>query len=362
MDGYITYESARSTQADALGDAIVRLRERVQAAAADGGLRGPGPVFLGVGASLAATNAAVWDLRARGIDAWRLGAGDTPLPLPHSEHPIVGISQSGRSTETLAALASVAPELRLGVVNNSTSPLADLVDRRFDLGDIPDSYASTIGYTATVVALSMIAEAWDGGTIDPSWAGFSEVFRAFDERLSTGVEAAAALFQTAPSSDFVGGGASAGSAEAGALLFREVARIPSSAMSTRQYLHGAMESAGEGVHVLFGGAREVEVARMLTAAGHPVVLVIAEAEAADLLAEAGLDASSGAGGVRDAAGTAGPLAVITLPAGSIHQRSILEALVLQVLVERVAALRGVDIEEFVFENTDTKVPTPQPTA
>jgi len=37
------------------------------------------------------------------------------------------------------------------------------------------------------------------------------------------------------------------------------------------------------------------------------------------------------------------------------QRAILEALFMQALVGAVAELRGVDIEEFVFDNADTKV-------
>lgn len=332
VNGHISFASARSTQADRLAASIPHLAEQVERAGADGHLVGAGPVFVGIGASLAAAAAPVWQLRARGIDAWRLGAGDTPLPLPWGEHPIVAISQSGRSTETIAALDSVDGSRRFAVVNSRPSPLAGLVEHPFELGNIPDSYASTIGYTATVAALSLIAESWDGGVIDASWSTLPERFREFDDRLGAVVERAARFFVEAPYGDFVGGGASVGSAEAGALLFREVARVPSSAMSTRQYLHGAMESAGAGVHVLFGGGREAEVARMLTEAGHRVVLVTEEAVAEDE-----------------------HLSVVIVPAASVGQRSVLESLVMQVLVERVARSRGVEIEEFVFHNEDTKV-------
>ena len=38
------------------------------------------------------------------------------------------------------------------------------------LGSIPDSYASTIGYTATVAGLGILADAWNGGRIDDGWA------------------------------------------------------------------------------------------------------------------------------------------------------------------------------------------------
>jgi glucosamine--fructose-6-phosphate aminotransferase (isomerizing) len=44
-----------------------------------------------------------------------------------------------------------------------------------------------------------------------------------------------------------------------------------------------------------------------------------------------------------------------MPALPPAQRAIIEALFMQVVVGEVANLRGVNIEEFVFDNTDTKV-------
>jgi glucosamine--fructose-6-phosphate aminotransferase (isomerizing) len=95
-----------------------------------------------------------------------------------------------------------------------------------------------------------------------------------------------------------------------------------------------MESAGDGVHVLLGDTRELGVARTLAEAGHQVVLISSEP-----IPE-------------------GPmLRTIRLPKLPAAQRAILEALFMQALVGEVAELRGVDIEEFVFDNTDTKVAT-----
>lgn len=335
VTGYIGYAQARATQAERLAAAIPRLQEQISSLARGGLLAGAGPVFLAIGASLAAAGAPVWLLRERGIDAWRLGSGDGSLPLPQTAHPIVGISQSGRSAETIAALESVPRELRWAVVNTAPSPLADLVDRLVDMGSIPDSYASTIGYTATVTALSLLAEAWDDGTPDDSWASLPDRLREFEESLPALTGDAVGLFAAAAYADFVGGGASAGSAEASALLFREVARIPSTGMSTRQYLHGSMESAGAGVHVLFGGAREADVARMLAASGHRAVLVTTE----DV-------------------GSADGVAIIPIPATSVTQRAILEIAVTQELVQAVTLARGIEIEKFVFHNEDTKVTAP----
>jgi glucosamine--fructose-6-phosphate aminotransferase (isomerizing) len=208
------------------------------------------------------------------------------------------------------------------------------------LGNRPDSYASTVGYTATVAALGILADAWDGGVIDPSWADLASLFADVERRLTGPVTELAGLFDGVTSADFIGAGASVGSAEAAALLFREAVRLPSAGIGTRQYLHGSMESAGNSVHVLFGGAREAEVAGTLAAAGHRAVLVTADDR---------LDAGPSA-------------AVVLLPRTLEAQQAILEVLTMQILVAVVAERRGVDIEDFVFHNSDTKVPASEPVA
>ena len=339
MDGRdIPFVEARLTQADRLAVAIESVTAQLTALQAAGELTGPGPIFVGIGASLAAACAPVWELRSKGVHSWRLGAGDLPLPFPHSRHPIVGVSQSGRSFETLTVLKEVPEDQRYAVVNYEPSPIAEVVQRTISLNNIPDSYASTIGYTATIAALGLLADSWDHGTADPGWARLPEVFRRCDNEFAAAIKPIAELFAAAESIDFVGAGPSVGSAESGALLFREVARIHATAMSTRQYLHGSMESAGDGVHVLLGDTRELEVARTLSEAGHQVVLLSAEPV------------------------PPGPRrATVLMPALPAAQRAIIEALFMQVLVGEVANLRGLDIEEFVFNNTDTKVAVADPT-
>ena len=330
--GYVPFAHARKEQGALLEGAVPRITQQVLSLADDDRLSGPGPVFVGIGASLAAAGAPVWALRSRGIHSWRLGAGDLPIPYPSSRHPIVGISQSGRSAETLAVLGSIPEQQRIVVVNTDPSPMTALGASVVALGNLDDSYASTIGYTATVVALGILGDAWNGGSVDAGWVDIGEAFADIDAVARERAQALAPLFAGATSADFVGSGPAVGSAEAGALLFREVARIPATGMSTRQYLHGSMESAGEGVHVVLGDSREVDLALTLSEAGHHVILVSAEV-------------------VHETA-TLHPIAIARRPAA---QRAVLEAAVLQSLVESVAAVRGLDIEEFVFHNADTKV-------
>jgi glucosamine--fructose-6-phosphate aminotransferase (isomerizing) len=340
MNGwYIPFGTARAAQAEDLGLAVEGVSAAISGRARAGAFSLPGPVFTGIGASLAAACAPVWALRSRGIHSWRLTAGDHPLPFPSTRHPVIGISQSGRSAETLAVLESVPQAQRYAVVNKVPSPIADIASVVIGLGNLPDSYASTVGYTATVAALGILADAWDGGVIDPGWQDLARTFRLTEARLTAAVRGLASRFADCRSGDFVGAGPSLGTAEAAALLFREVARVPSTGMSTRQYLHGAMESAGDSVHVLFGDAREADVAVTLADAGYQVILVTT------------LEAPS-----------RGSLATVRLPPGPPAQRAILEVLVMQILVEAVAEVRGVDIEEFVFQHSDTKVPAGAATA
>jgi fructoselysine-6-P-deglycase FrlB-like protein len=330
----IPFADARAGQARRLGEAVSTVAALAADLAVAGDLAGPGPIFVGIGASHAAACAPVWTLRARGIHSWRLDAGDYPLPFPVSVHPVVGVSQSGRSAETLAVLESVDPARRYAVVNTTPSPIEAVARVVVDIGNIPDSYASTVGYTATVAALGILADMWDGGTIDAGWHDMADVLSQTERLLTEPVRQLAGVFAQARSADFVGAGPSVGSAEAAALLFREVARIPATGMGTRQYLHGSMESAGDSVHVLFGEAREAEVAATLAAAGHQVILVTSQ------------DVALGAN-----------LAVLRLPERAPAQRVILEALAMQILVAAVAEQRAIEIEEFVFYNSDTKVTT-----
>jgi fructoselysine-6-P-deglycase FrlB-like protein len=339
LDDYITFAAARAGQTAALRAAVPRIAAGVTAAAGEGRLAGTGPIFLAVGASLAAAAAPTWVLRSRGVDALRLGAGDHPLPLPASDHPVIAVSQSGRSAETLAALQTVDPALRYAVTNAHPSPITQAAGAHLSLGNLPDSYASTVGYTATIAGLGMLADAWDGGTVDPGWERLPDHVDRVETEVGGRADRLGAAFAGATSADFVGAGPSVGSAEAGALLFREVVRLPSAAMSTRQYLHGAMESAGGGVHVILGDRREAAVAHTLSAAGHAVVLVTSE------------PVPPGAG-----------LEVVRLPALPPAQRAVLEAVVLQVLVGQVARAAGIDVEEFVFHHDDTKVTSPPATS
>ncbi|MDR2895567.1 MAG: hypothetical protein LBV30_02790 [Propionibacteriaceae bacterium] len=287
--------------------------------------------FTGMGASYAALAVPVRLLIAHDIPAMRLLASDVP-DFAGSLHAglMVAVSQSGRSTETIEAMSALTVP-RVAVVNQSGGPLAGVCDAAISLGDEPDSYASTVGFTGTVIALSAIARAILHQDPVGEWADIEDLTRSWQAGLTEPIRQLVAEAAGVVSADLVAAGCSRASTEEGALLLREVARIPSAAAVTRNYLHGSMESAGDTLHVICGDGRELELANALAGAGHPTLLLTSIARA-----------------------SRGRLTVLTLPETTAPVRVVLETLVMQRLAAAFAQQRGIDIEEFVFANPDTK--------
>ncbi|MCP2329138.1 glucosamine--fructose-6-phosphate aminotransferase (isomerizing) [Hamadaea flava] len=314
----ISYAEGRAAQPEALDRIVGRLR---------GSLDLPPvrrPLFCGIGASYAALAVPVEALRRYGVPAYRVLASEVAeYPAAFDADVLIAASQGGKSSETIAAFEQTRAAT-VAVVNVGDSPLAVLAEHLVGLGDEPDSYASTVGFTGTIVALDLIAAAVAG---DPAaakkWDGIGELVR------SVGRIPDVASFVAA---DVVGSGASRASAEEAALLLREVPRVPAAASATRNYLHGEMESAGGTLHLIFGADREVELARTLAGAGHQTVLVTTAAVDSD-----------------------GKLSVVRLPDVDPAVRVVLETVVAQELVAVLAEQRGVVPEQFVFANHDTKL-------
>ncbi|ACU71535.1 sugar isomerase (SIS) [Catenulispora acidiphila DSM 44928] len=329
----IPYIEGRDKQPQALERVVAHIGAALAGPTADRLSAVRRPLFTGIGASHAALAVPVERLRAAGIAAQRVLAHeicdnakgfDTDL--------VVGVSQSGRSSETIAAFKALDHAARLAVLNVTPSPLGELATLTVDLGNEPDSFASTIGFTGTVVALDLIAAAIAGERdAAQGWSGIAEKVAAVRTHAADVISTLSERAGLCVAADFVASGASRASAEEGALLLREVARTPSAASATRNYLHGEMESAGRTLHVVFGDGREIELARTLADAGHLTVLITS----------------------MDAALVAN-LAVIRVPAATPAARVVLETVVTQELAAALAVERQVPVEGFVFANNDTK--------
>ncbi|MER5886627.1 SIS domain-containing protein [Streptomyces sp. NPDC001941] len=327
----ITFVEGQATQPQALERVVAHVRERLAQAGLERLTGAERPLFTGIGASYAALAVPVATLRAEGVVTQRVLADEIEDGTRGFETDLlVGVSQGGRSSETIAAFKAAGPVPTLAVLNVTPSPLGDLADLRVDLGNEPDSYASTNGFTGTVVALDLIAGAIAGRADDP-WDGIAGRVSVVRAGAAGVIEGLRARVARCTSADVVASGASRASAEEGALLLREVVRMPATASVTRTYLHGEMESAGGTLHVVFGDGREVELARSLAGAGHQTLLVTTGEVAP------GED-----------------LAVVRLPACAPAVRVVLETVVVQELVAALSDERGIPIESFVFANDDTK--------
>ncbi|MGW5362525.1 SIS domain-containing protein [Actinopolymorpha pittospori] len=335
LDGRTGQSAALERIASRVGDQLTGL------ATPDGALRGCArPVFVGIGASYAALALPVEVLASGGVPGRRELAGEIGSGVRFADADlVVGVSQSGRSPETIDALAMVPLNQRAAVVNVVPSGLADSVAHAVDLGNEPDSYASTIGYTGTLVALSMLARTmigWTPAQVAAEWAGIGSILDRHEIAMAAVVDEVAQRAHHVVGADVVASGAARSTSESGALLLREVCRVPSAALVTRNYLHGEMESAGTTLHVVIGDGRELELARTLARAGHLTLCITTTAvQPDDHLHVARISED--------------------LP---VPVRTVLQTAVLQRLAGALAAVRGVDIEEFVFDNTDTKVEEP----
>jgi glucosamine--fructose-6-phosphate aminotransferase (isomerizing) len=195
-------------------------------------------------------------------------------PPPPGAGSYLAISQSGRSRETVAALATVSGAPRLALTNDPASPIAEVADVVLPLGCAEDSRVSTLSYTATIQALGLIADRLLGRPTQ-HW---SAVPAAVEDALALDVTAAVDALAGVDSVDVVGAGVHAASAGAAGLLLREAAHRPTATYVTREYLHGALEPAGSGRGALiFGAGREAGLAADLADYGSSVVLVTADA-------------------------------------------------------------------------------------
>ncbi|MFD7836427.1 SIS domain-containing protein [Streptomyces sp. NPDC059761] len=331
----ITFIEGQAGQGAALARIAARVRTRLTSPEYAALRTARRPLFTGIGASYAALAVPVQQLRAAGVVAQRVLSCEIETGTAGFDTDcLIAVSQGGRSSETIAALRFAAPGItKTALLNVVPSPLGALADLTVDLGNEPDSYASTIGYTGTVVALDLVAGAIAGRRQDP-WGDIAEQTAAVHRQAAEVVAGLRERGARCIASDAVAAGASRASAEEGALLLREVVRMAAAASATRNYLHGAMESAGNTLHLVLGDGREIELARSLAAAGH-LTLLLTTAEA-------------------DPAEPSDSLSVIRLPAVPDAVRVVLEAVVLQELVAQLSAARGVPIESFVFANEDTK--------
>jgi fructoselysine-6-P-deglycase FrlB-like protein len=245
------------------------------------------------------------------------------------------VTEGGRSRETIAAAQAVAGSPRLALTNVPQAPIADAVDVVLELGHGPDSRVYTVGYTATLQAFGLLATALTGvGRED--WAALPTAVESVLREQASRIPELAGAFLDRSSIDVVGSGASLSAVHETALMLREGPRITASSYETYQYLHGPMESqTGTAGCILFGDDREVALARFAARRGIRTLLVTSAAVADE-----------------------DNLTVLTLPASTPFAGAVTQILPSQLLVGELTRLRGLDIDEFIYDQDDTKVGPP----
>jgi glutamine---fructose-6-phosphate transaminase (isomerizing) len=298
--------------------------------------------LVGMGASANAITPALRSYWSAGLTAvpW-LGSELSQAGTAAGVEAVIAVSQGGESAEIIAALRDLPDGVAsLAVTDAPQAPVGRLARAALDLELLEDSNVRTIGYTGTVQGLLLLRDALAPGHAPAAdWDGLAD---QVDELVPAAEQLAGELLETlraARSFDLVGSGVHAGTAAQGALLLREVAKLPAAAYETYQYLHGPIEAAGPGLVLLVtGGAREVKLARSMADAGATVVLVTA-VQVDD--ARPGL--------------TVFPLPAPARPVTGAAAEAILGILPAQAISGALADAAGLPDGEFRYHQDDTKV-------
>lgn len=291
-------------------------------------------LLLGIGASEYAVRSAAVVWREQRLRAFAVSASELKRPgRPYADR-YVAVSESGRSTETVAALDRLSGATRIGLTNFPDSPLARVVERVLPLGSGPDSPVYTTGYTATLQALGLLGDTWSGQRHD--WAALPALASEVLAAAQPVAERLAETFDRARLVDLVASGASGASAGEGALLLRESARLLTAGHETNNYLHGPMEPLeGQVACLVIGDGREVRLARDVSTLGCPTLLLTTRTD---------VPASA-------------QLTVLTLPAAPAPLgQTVLQILPIQLLGWSIAQRRGLPVDGFRYHQDDTKLP------
>ncbi len=286
-------------------------------------------VFSGIGASWHALLPSVRRLRAEGRRAFAVPAPELAEASGLGDAYVL-VSQSGASSELLAALQRLHGAPIYAVSASGDGPLAQGADVWLPLGPQPDTAVSTLSYTATLQALGMLSEEilTPGGAA--AWTTLGELAQATIESSDAVAARLAEALAGVATVDAVGSAAALASAGETALLVREALRLPAHGEETRQYLHGPLEAVDERFGcILFGAGRELELARALAGFGATVATV------------------------SDREDAAGPHA-FQLPSVGDLAAPILQIIPIQLTVAHAAAARGLPVAELRRQQDDTK--------
>jgi len=122
-------------------------------------------LLLGSGSSLFAAQLGAIALRRRGIDATAVAATEAPGDhLAYEGRVVVAISQSGRSSDVLAALDALHPRRVVALTNTAGSPLSERADLTIDVCAGPERAIPATKSVSSTIAILLAAATLLGGT------------------------------------------------------------------------------------------------------------------------------------------------------------------------------------------------------
>jgi glutamine---fructose-6-phosphate transaminase (isomerizing) len=237
----------------------------------------------------------------------------------------VSVSQSGGSPDLVESTAAArrAGALTLAVTNNAASPLAQAAELHLDVLAGPElAVAATKSYTAQLLTLWLLVQAWRGASLQPA--------AALPELLATAVatddvDAVAARYRFVDRLVLTGRGFSYPTAREAALKLMETSYLSAMAFSAADLMHGPLA---------------------MVDADRPVVVVVPEGPGGQALVPV-LDAlrDRGADVCAVAPGGLAPHATVrlALPSGMPEDLApVVQIVPLQRLAAHMALARGLD--------------------
>lgn len=341
---HIPFSEAVHAQPANLGTAIEHIERSLAAATPAPWLPGDTVAVIGMGASTNSAHALATALNGQGIRVANITASeltDAPASFEPGDHYLL-VTESGRSPEPIDAARTRGAGRRIAITNFPEAAIAEVADHLIGYGGVDDSLVYTTGYLSTLASYAalMTKMGLDSGLeLSRVPAVVSEALESFTPIANE----LAPLFGSTRAIDLIGRGFGYCSAVQGALMFREGLRIPAAGAETYQFIHGPIESAGaDTVLVVIGDGRELDVAQQLAAAGTTIIVLSAASE--ERLAGLATD----------------NVHIISL-AHTIpgFERTIVETVILQLITAAAAEHLGIKIEEFLYNQPDTKLPEPE---
>ncbi|GAC1546381.1 MAG: SIS domain-containing protein [Candidatus Velthaea sp.] len=223
------------------------------------------PVLLvGSGSSLFVAQLGALALRRRGVRAAALAATEAHFDSnAYRDASVIALSQSGRSSDLLAALDILRPQTLVALTNDAASPLARRADHRIDLEAGPERAVPASKSVTAMAAIVLWGAALVAGTSARSAATLRETADDVDLWLTnTGYDAAviaAKRLARRRSIIIVGAGYGVPVANEIALKIKEASYVHAEGFAAGEFRHGSsamLDASGAIVGVVDDASRQ----------------------------------------------------------------------------------------------------------